>query len=234
MLFSKVNYRLFFNQYCVLCRLHPAQINGVCEGCHQDLPWLLFPCPRCGQTRRTPNAPCHSCDQQHYAFDFALAAFEYRFPLNAILPLIKQRHSLHHLGWLSRLLAEKIKDNELTLPDSILPVPMHLLDELRRGYNQAAILSEQLGKHLSLPVQYDALIKSKRTPHQHNLKATQRRANLQGAFQLKRSLPSHIALVDDVMTTGSTLNELARLLKKQGVSRVDIWVLARTPEPDID
>ena len=234
MLLSKVNYRLFFNQNCSLCKCYPACIDGLCEGCHADLPWTLFACSICGLSRCHPSQPCIACQKQHFAFDQTIAALEYRFPLISLLPSIKQRHSLHHLRWLAKLLATRIKDLDTTLPDALLPVPMHTVDQLRRGYNQAAVLADELGKNTAIKVMHTALCKVKRTHHQHDLNADQRRANLSGAFSLRGKLPKHVAIVDDVMTTGSTLHEIASLLKQHGVERVDAWVIARTPQRDHD
>ena len=230
----KTNDRLFFNRICSLCKCHQACVNGLCEDCHADLPWTLFACSRCGLSRCHPSQPCITCQKEHFAFDQTIAAFEYRFPLISLLPSIKQRHSLHHVRWLAKLLATKINDQDIMLPNTILPVPMHTLDQLRRGYNQAAVLADELGKNSSVHVTHSALCKTKRTHHQHDLNADQRRANLAGAFSVKGLLPKHVAIVDDVMTTGSTISEIASLLKQQGVERVDAWVIARTPEPDIE
>lgn len=230
MFFNKVNLRLFFKQTCQLCRLQPAQLNGLCEDCHADLPWRLFPCPVCGLSRTSPMADCPDCQRLQPAFDHTCVALDYRFPLTQLLPAIKYHQQLRTLGWLAPVLAAQIRDTEQALPHCLLPVPMHPWDQLRRGHNQAALLAEQLGRQLNIPVQYQALQKIRHTRKQHRLSARQRRHNLQGAFALNKPLPSHVALVDDVMTTGSTLNEIARLLKSQGVLRVDNWVIARTPE----
>ncbi len=235
MFYRKVYKRLFFDQTCPLCHVHPASSLGICEGCHVDLPWNLFPCPRCGISRDHPDDHCRCCNHKTFTVDRTFAALEYRFPLNTLLPSIKQRYSLHHLGWLSQVFHARLEDQIDQWPDVLIPVPMHALDLIRRGYNQAAILAELLGKATSINVTHSAIIKTRCSQRQHNLNASQRRTNLIDAFCVtSRPIADHIALIDDVMTTGSTLNELARLLKKQGCKRVDAWVLARTPDPDSD
>lgn len=233
MFFRKVNYRSFFNHSCMLCHLCAATSNGLCEDCHADLPWSLFSCSSCGLSKQSPVHSCPSCERNQHAFDQAIAPLQYRFPLTSIIPAIKHQKALHHLGWLSKLLAFQIKDSNSPLPQVLLAVPMHPFDQLRRGFNQADLVAEQLGKLLNIQVKYTALRKCKHTAHQHHLNATERQANLRGAFSINTPLPDHVALVDDVMTTGSTLSEIAGLLKHQGVKRVDVWVLARTPEPDL-
>lgn len=234
MFLYKVNYRSLINQTCALCCLYPALVSGLCEDCHADLPWSLFCCPKCSQSKDSPLHSCPSCERNPNTFNHAIAPLQYRFPLTSIIPAIKNQRTLHHLGWLANLLALQVQASEQPFPQTILAVPMHPFDQLKRGFNQASLLANQLGKILNIRVEQTALRKRKRTAHQHHLNATERRANLRGAFQVITPLPDHVALVDDVMTTGSTLSEITDLLKRQGVKRVDVWVLARTPEPNFD
>ncbi|GAA0790711.1 ComF family protein [Marinobacterium sediminicola] len=114
-------------------------------------------------------------------------------------------------------------------PDALVAVPMHPLSEFTRGFNQARLLANVLSSDLKLPLCH-CLSKTRRTPQQMTLGLDERRQNLQHAFKVTRQPPRHLAVVDDVMTTGTTANTLARLLKSAGAEHVDIWVLARTPE----
>ena len=111
-------------------------------------------------------------------------------------------------------------------PEALLPVPAHPARLRERGYNQAALLARHWGRHLRVPVR-DVLRRTRNTPHQVGGSRDQRRANLQSAFSVQAKLPAHVALVDDVLTTGSTAEALAKLLKSWGVERVDLWILAR-------
>ena len=118
------------------------------------------------------------------------------------------------------------------LPEVILPVPLHHVRQWQRGYNQADLLARQLSQWLKIPVKNDLITRTKRTPTQRGLSAKDRRKNLRNAFQLSakhRHFPyRHVALIDDVITTGSTLNETAKLLRQANVAHIQVWGLART------
>ncbi|WP_417579597.1 ComF family protein [Nitrincola sp.] len=234
MFFDKVNYRLLFKQTCSLCQLQTAQINGLCEDCHADLPWLLLGCPVCGLPRSFPDQTCSHCQQAIPRFDRCEAPLEYRFPINSLLPGIKYHGRIQALGWLAELLSHHLQDRCETWPDLLLPVPMHPIDEALRGFNQAELLANLLSQKLQIRCDSGQLRKAHRRVKQMTLSASARRNNLKGAFSIRGELPQSVALIDDIMTTGATADEIAGLLKNQGVSHVQVWVLARTPEPDLD
>ncbi len=130
---------------------------------------------------------------------------------------------------MGHLLCEYVFANDLTLPDQLIPVPLHNLRMAKRGFNQASELGNYVGKILDIPLQATALRRRRHTQAQSGLSRKQRRKNVQGAFYWHGPvLPGrHIALIDDVMTTGTTVTECTSLLKKAGAKRVDIWVAAR-------
>ncbi|KGK41147.1 hypothetical protein LH51_16765 [Nitrincola sp. A-D6] len=233
-MFNKVNYRSLFNQSCALCRLQSAEISGLCEDCHADLPWLLLGCPICGLPRLSPDHPCTHCQQKIFKFDQTEAPLEYRFPINSLIPGIKYQRRIQTLGWLGELLTHHLQDRCETWPDLLLPVPMHPIDEALRGFNQAGLLAEILSRNLQICCDSAQLRKIRRTGKQMTLNASARQQNLKGAFSIQGPLPHRVALIDDIMTTGGTADEIAGLLKLGGVSHVQVWVLARTPEPDLD
>ena len=114
------------------------------------------------------------------------------------------------------------------LPQVIIPIPMHNKRLKQRGYNQALELSRIFASHYQLPLDYSSLVRHRYTQLQAEMNASKRQQNVKNAFLLKQAISySHIVLVDDVMTTGSTVNEAAKVLKKSGVKRVDIWTIAR-------
>ncbi|WP_423188087.1 ComF family protein [Alishewanella sp. d11] len=119
------------------------------------------------------------------------------------------------------------------LPEAIVYVPMHAQKEHQRGFNQARILAESAAKQLQIPL-LDVLKRSKETVSQVGLNRQERLRNLTGAFQLVTTtpLPAHLALVDDVVTTGTTANQLAILLRQHGVTQLSLWTLAVTPQAD--
>ncbi|NVK43296.1 MAG: ComF family protein [Oceanospirillaceae bacterium] len=172
---------------------------------------------------------CGRCLKKPPAFDNCSAAFAYRFPLDQLIPRIKYRDSPADLGWLAEAMALELRGT--SLPDVLIPVPLAPARLRRRGYNQAELLAARLGRHFSIPLDRHSLTKPRDTRHQMALAGAERRRNLKDAFRWEGTSYRHIALVDDVMTTGTTVNVIAALLKKSGIERVDVWVLARTPEP---
>jgi ComF family protein len=114
------------------------------------------------------------------------------------------------------------------LPDRIVPVPLHRSRYAQRGFNQAMEIARTVARELELPLDFSGCLRHRDTPHQTGLPAKQRRKNMKNAFSLVKPVDArHIALIDDVMTTGTTVHELAALYKKAGVGRVDVWVCAR-------
>ncbi|MBV1787000.1 ComF family protein [Marinobacterium sp. D7] len=224
--------RLFFDQSCYLCQIAKADVLGLCEACHADLPWLIGACRRCADpipVGVAGHALCARCQQRSPPFDRTHAAFLYAFPINQLIPAIKYQRRPEALGWLSRLFAQLLRDRIEQPPELLLPVPMHPWRATMRGFNQAELIASQLGRQLGIPVRSDLLRKRRATLQQARLNRASRGINLAGSFQLLGQVPAHVAVVDDVMTTGSTAEEIAQQLKTAGAERVEIWVLARTP-----
>ncbi len=121
----------------------------------------------------------------------------------------------------------------MQLPQLLLVVPLHQKRLRQRGYNQALELARPLARALDVPLRHDILQRFRATDAQTELDALSRRRNVRGAFVLREgvALPAHVAILDDVMTTGATLAECARVLRRNGVQRVDVWALARAPSP---
>ncbi len=130
---------------------------------------------------------------------------------------------------LSHLICEHVTIGKLTHPDTLIPVPLHNMRMLSRGFNQAYELSAYAGKVLDIPMHAGALRRIRKTQAQSGLSRKQRRKNLKGAFYWHGSVKPgrHVALIDDVMTTGTTVSECAKVLKRAGAKRVDVWVAAR-------
>jgi len=228
---SKLNRCTNIIQSCALCGTPDSHVHGLCESCHADLPWLVHACPCCAlPLARQDSGPCPHCMQTPPMFHKVQAAFSYSFPISALIPAIKYQQQPVHLGWLSAVMGDFLRQrHEGPWPDALLPIPMHNLSLIHRGYNQAELLAHRLGALLQIPP-FSSLKKTRRTPKQMALNLEARRTNLDGAFKLDAALPKHVALVDDVMTTGTTVSTVTELLLEQGCERVDVWVLARTPE----
>lgn len=221
-----LNKWLIINQSCPLCDLAPAQRSGACRDCEADLPYLLQGCARCA----LPGIEglCSTCQKSSPSFKRVYAGFNYRFPLPQLIHRVKTNRDPEPLYWLSYLLANSI--GQLIDPCSTLvPVPMHSWDKTLRGFNQSELISRRLAKLLGLHHQPQLLQKLQRTPHQASLNRTKRKANLHNCYQVCAEIPKQVTLVDDVMTTGTTVERLSELLVKEGCERVDIVVLCRTP-----
>jgi ComF family protein len=217
--------RLLFGGSCYLCR--GAADDLLCAPCDADLPRLSGTrCPRCALD--SPRGVlCGRClsDAPHY--DATVAALAYEFPADALVHALKFRGELALASFLGREIARRISAIEI---DSVVPVPLSAVRLRTRGYNHAA----EIARHL-LPGKLDLALceRSRDTPPQMDLPFAERRRNVRGAFRCTRALMgASIAVVDDVMTTGATLNELARTLKDAGAARVVNLVVARTFAPD--
>ncbi len=142
----------------------------------------------------------------------------------------KFRDRLEYGRLLAQLLADHLAEGTESWPQLILPVPLHKSRLRERGYNQSLEIAHLLGKRLDIPIEYQKLQRHLNTNHQSDLNITDRQKNIKSAFSLLKPLNvRRVAVVDDVITTGETVAEISRLLKRSGVQQVDIWALARTP-----
>jgi len=218
--------------HCLLCGQDGDHQRDLCAACAADLLRNRLSCPRCALPLQTPAPLCGECLQHEPPFSLAVAPFVYAQPLDLLITRLKFGRSLAAGRVLSELWIETLREAVPPLPAALLPVPLHA-DRLReRGYNQALELARPLAAAWQIPLRGDLLLRTRATPAQSNLDADERRRNLRGAFALAAhaSLPAHVAIVDDVMTTGATLRECARTLMHAGVQRVDVWALARAPK----
>ncbi|HSI25016.1 MAG TPA: ComF family protein [Methylotenera sp.] len=176
---------------------------------------------------------CGSCISSRPDFDITHAVFFYQFPIDAMMQRYKYGHSLNLGDTFGRLLSEKVLvERQSKNIDLIIPMPMHPQRLKERGFNQAIEIAKVLSNGLTNSttiLDYKSVIRQKLAPPQASLPLKQRVKNVKGAFQVKSDLAGkRIAIVDDVMTSGASLNELAKTLKKAGAEHVECWVVART------
>ena len=214
---------------CLLCAEPGAGGRDLCQACTEALPWNRSACARCGLPLPAPAAACGACLQQPPPFASTTAAFVYDFPVDRLLPRLKFHADLAAGAVLADVMLPAFVFAER--PEALVPVPLHGSRLRQRGYDQALELAKPLARALALPLRQDLLRRVRATEAQSELDARHRRDNLRGAFVAAaiRQPPKHVALFDDVMTTGTTLVEATSALKKAGVLRVDVWVLARVP-----
>jgi len=170
---------------------------------------------------------CGDCQHEPSPLQETRAVFDYAFPLDRLLPRLKFHGDFAAGRVLARGMAERLAD--APRPDAIVSIPLHRARLRQRGYDQALELARPIARALRLPMQGQLLQRRKATTAQSRLDADARKRNLHDAFVVADlgSLPSHVALVDDVMTTGATLHAAASALRAAGVERVDAWVCAR-------
>jgi ComF family protein len=213
---------LLFGGSCFLCRGAASAL--LCDACDAELPRLQPPlCPRCALPSPRGEA-CGRCLAAPPHYDATVAALAYAFPADALIQALKFRGELSLAQLLSELLKERIPPGEKI--DCVIPVPLSRQRLKERGYNQAVEIARHLG-HGKLLV--SACERSRDTPPQLDLPFAERQRNVRGAFACSENVKGlSVAVVDDVMTTGATLDEMAKTLKRAGAARVVNWVVART------
>lgn len=216
----------FLPHSCCLCGALSGR-QPLCPGCHADLPWHSAPqCPRCASPTHD-GAVCGQCLRKPPHFDRTLAVLTYAFPADALIQALKYRHQLPLVPALATFLAELAAS--APRPDLVMPMPLHPSRVRERGFNQALELAKIVARQLDIPLLPRGSERIRATPPQVGLPWKERAANLRGAFSSDLDLAGkHVAIVDDVMTTGASLNELAKVLRRQGAREVSAWVVART------
>lgn len=196
---------------CCLCGFPGASLDlDLCHYCHADLPWDA-------------------------AVADTLTAFRFEHPIDDMVRRAKYRGDFAMGRVLGALLADVVRRRGLPLPKLLVPVPLHAMRRRERGFNQAAALARHAGRLLDVPTVAHALRRVRDTPSQTSLGVGARALNVRDAFALDTNYSArlfevdHVAIVDDVMTTGSTLREARATLLASGVRRVDAWAVARAP-----
>ena len=228
---------LKIKQPCLLCEQSTDAERPLCSDCETELPWLGPHCQTCAIPLPASGLTCGACMRRPPSFERVEVPWRYAFPIDSLITRFK-----HQARWpLGRLLGDLLAqhlshafDEGLPRPDYLLPVPLAKQRLRQRGFNQAEMLADWLSKTLALPVASHWLLRPLDTPAQQGLNAATRKRNLRKAFTV---LPcatikgKHLALIDDVLTTGATAEAIARILLKAGATRVDVYCLARTPKP---
>jgi ComF family protein len=201
-----------FPPACCLCGFAGASLDvDLCQYCHADLPWDAIEAD-------------------------ALTALRYEHPVDEMVRRLKYRGEFAMARVLGALLAEVVRQRGEPLPRLLVPVPLHPARMNERGFNQAAAIARFAGRLLEVPIAARALCRVRDTPSQTALDVEARALNVCGAFGVASARDiarltdvDHVAIVDDVMTTGSTLRAARAALLAVGVSRVDLWAVARVP-----
>ena len=213
-------------QPCVLCG--SMSHDGLwCAACDKTLPYLAAPhCPVCALPTTTGEV-CGQCLKQPPLYTNTAAVFSYTFPLDKLIQAMKYGEQLALAHAFAKKLAQRIDKN--ALPDYVLPMPLHPAKLRERGFNQSLLLAATVARELDLKILPDGCRRVRDTPPQSALPWKERDKNVRNAFRCDVDLTGkHVALVDDVLTTGASLNALAKAVHQRGAEKISAWVVART------
>jgi ComF family protein len=212
---------------CLVCSEPGHAGLDLCAHCRAALPWNQQACARCGLPQADDGSACGHCQESPPPFRATQAAMTYGFPVDRLLLRFKFHGDLAAGALLATLMQWSLDPADY--PQLLIPVPLHRSRLRQRGYDQALELAKALSRECRLPLCADRLVRCRATAAQTELDAGARQGNVRGAFALRagRALPAHVALVDDVLTTGATLAECTEVLLGAGAQRVDVWTVAR-------
>ncbi len=228
------SFRLFPGR-CVLCGGGSARTRDLCAGCEQDLPSIASACARCALPLATTGI-CGACLHAPPLFSRALVPYCYAAPLDTLIKRFKYHADLASGRVLGQLFCDYIhslrpsqsRAADWVLPTCIIPMPLHPGRRWSRGFNQSVELARVIAREFDLPCPTRGVRRVINTPAQQSLPRQQRRRNVRGAFSIAADVNGqHVAIVDDVMTTGNTANSLAGALLHAGAETVEVWAIAR-------
>ena len=219
-----------FPPHCRLCLASATNNLSICQDCLKDLPHIRHHCRQCARPLpTTAGDTCGQCQRKPPAFQHCTALLAYTYPVDQLIIRIKFSNDLALAESLGKLLSKRLQKTVKQWPDLILPVPLHRKRLAERGYNQALELARPIATATGIPLKPRLCKRHIHTRTQSLLPVSDRRDNLRDAFNVCGNIAdAHIAIIDDVMTTGSTLDELAKHLLRNGARQVDAWVLAKS------
>ena len=220
---------IFSGNRCFLCSSPSNGHETMCRACLNDIMVNTDACPACAKANTASNI-CADCLSQPWQFiKKATTLFQYHDPVNHLVQHLKYKQGIDIASHLGKMLCTLLPSENAALPDCILPVPLHSGRLISRGYNQSIELARPLSRQLGIKLDTSSCKRVRATMPQAGLSAKKRKQNVHNAFTVSKKIGyNHVLLVDDVITTGSTVNELARMLSLAGVVRIDVLAVART------
>ncbi len=219
---------------CILCNGPSTQTRDLCQACESELPWLQDYCASCGLALVSDaSLTCRYCLQNPPPYHHFITLYHYQAPVIQLIRGIKFHHKLAYSRLLSELLAERVytyyQGHHIPVPECIIPMPLHTSRLRQRGFNQALLLAQCCAQRLKVAINTRACQRHRATQAQTAIPAKQRWHNVKNAFSVHASFNAkHVAIVDDVVTTGQTIHALSTALRQHGVTEIDIWCCART------
>jgi len=220
---------IFSGSRCFLCSSPSNGHETMCRACLNDIMVNTDACPACAKANTASNI-CADCLSQPWQFiKKATTLFQYHYPVNHLVQHMKYKQGIDIASHLGKMFCTLLPSENAALPDCILPVPLHSGRLISRGYNQSIELARPLSRQLGIKLDTSSCKRVRATMPQAGLSAKKRKQNVHNAFTVSKKIGyNHVLLVDDVITTGSTVNELARMLSLAGVVRIDVLAVART------
>ena len=205
----------------------------ICVSCERALPWIKNCCSKCAlplAEAGSENQICGRCLKKQPYFSSSISLFSYEKDITNLMHQLKFHNKLTVSRLFGELLSRKVIEQKLERPDCLLPVPLFKKRMRQRGFNQSIEITRQLAKVWQLPLDTHSIIRVRATTPQTGLDAKQRKRNIKGAFSVAKEMNyQHVAIIDDVVTTTSTVNELSRVLLRAGVKKVSVYSVARAP-----
>lgn len=217
---------------CLCCGVTTCAPTNICNDCHLQLPFIQRCCSRCGVPLANTQPYCGHCLRHPPPYAAVHALFHYQSPIRHFTNQLKFHNQLLYGASLGLLLAKHVQRKYAghPLPDCLVPMPLHTQRLKKRGYNQALIIAKPISRLLNIPIDQSSWHRIKPTAAQASLPARLRANNVKRSFQYVGEQPAarHIAIIDDIMTTGSTVTALSQTMRQAGAERIEIWCLART------
>ena len=222
-----------FPSKCLLCCTSLINTEQYCcSACNDYLPHITLACGKCSTTLTTTQELCGFCLSTQRHWEMCISPFIYKDPLPELIHRFKYQHNTIALNFFTKFILQAVKDSDTEMPNFLTYVPSHPKRFIERGYNQSLLLTQSLSKATNIPYisAFDKVIFSQQ---QTSLNKKGRNIAPKNTFQIKNAVKEiiqqkHIAIIDDVVTTGSTSTELAKILKSADANRVDVWCIART------
>lgn len=215
---------------CVFCDASTNRKLDLCCACEHDLPFLQNSCVRCARPLPVGKKICGSCLNSSPCNINTTALFQYQSPIDQLILNLKFRDNLVSAKVLGELLGDHLSNQYLDeiRPEIIIPMPLHPMRLRERGYNQALELARPIARKLNIPIDKFSVQRIKNTTAQAKLSAKEREQNVKRAFEVTGSFKAkHVAVIDDVITTGNTVAELCNALHRSGVNKIDVWCCAK-------
>ena len=217
---------------CVVCNFRSLCSRDLCDICYAELPWLTDRCYQCGLPLQLglESIRCSACSENRPPYSRFCGLFEYQPPITSWITKLKFGHKLNYGALLGQLLLEQLPQwyCNNSLPEVVIPMPLHYKRLWQRGFNQIHEILRPLQQSRKINIEFNLCQRIKDTKPQLKGGRGYRNQNLRGAFALGKPIKyHHIAIIDDVMTTGSTMRAISELFFKANVSEIDLWCIAR-------